>query len=224
MSADTQMAPNQIRSPLSNRSRMLLSVVLVLIIAWHWGSALGIEFKARLAQVLIEQAWQQQLQASAHKAQPWPWADTHPVARLQWLDDAHKVKQDLYVLAGADGSSLAFGPGQVSGLGETKAKVVAGHRDTHFAFLKHLRAGDQLRWQDRDGVWRSFKVSRLRIADSDQEELWVDTDAETLWLVTCYPFDALQAGGPLRYLVQAQAEGEPVGFPPDAGNQPSFHL
>lgn len=220
MAAETQSAPNQMRRPLSNRSRLLLSLLLALIVAWHWGSALGIEFKARLAQVLIEQAWRKQLEAPDLSTRPWPWADTHPVGRLQWLDGAHKVKQDLYVLAGADGSSLAFGPGQMNGLGETTAKVVAGHRDTHFAFLEHLQRGDQLRWQGRDGVWRSYAVHQLRIADSGKEELWVDTQAETLWLVTCYPFNALQAGGPLRYLVQAEA----VGFPQEAGNQPSYHL
>lgn len=214
------LLPPKRQSMNNSQARLLMSALLVLIIGWQWGSALGIEFKARLAQVLIEKAWQQQLETPELSARPWPWADTHPVGRLQWLDAGREVKQDLYVLAGADGSSLAFGPGQMNGLGESSAKVLAGHRDTHFAFLKQLKRGDQLRWQGRDGVWRSYAVSQLKIADSEKENLWVDTQAETLWLVTCYPFDALQAGGPLRYLVQA----EPVGFPQIAENQPSFHL
>ncbi len=220
MMSERQTGAPQIRRTLKNNSRLLISALLVLIIIWHWGSAVGIEFKARLAQILIEEAWQRQLESPERSARPWPWADTHPVGRLQWLDVGHKVKQDLYVLAGADGSSLAFGPGQMNGLGETEAKVIAGHRDTHFAFLKQLRHGDQLRWQGEDGVWRSYAVRQLKIADSDKEDLWVDTQAEALWLVTCYPFDALQAGGPLRYLVQAEA----VGLPQEMGNQPSYHL
>lgn len=206
--------------PLNSRTRLLISALLVLTISWQWGSAIGIEFKARLAQVLIETSWQQQLESPELSSRPWPWADTHPVGRLQWLDAGKKVKQDLYVLASADGSSLAFGPGQMNGLGESRTKVLAGHRDTHFAFLKQLRQGDHLRWQGKDGKWRSYAVSQLKIANSEKEELWVDTQADGLWLVTCYPFDALQTGGPLRYLVRAEA----VGFPQVAENQPSFHL
>jgi len=31
--------------------------------------------------------------------------------------------------------------------------------------------------------------------------------ADTLLLVTCYPFDSMDAGGPLRYVVEAHADG-----------------
>ena len=32
----------------------------------------------------------------------------------------------------------------------------------------------------------------------------LDTQQSMLSLVTCYPFDALEAGGPLRYVVTAR--------------------
>jgi hypothetical protein len=42
---------------------------------------------------------------------PWPWADTWPIARLS----APRHGVDLFVLAGATGRTLAFGPGHVDG-------------------------------------------------------------------------------------------------------------
>ncbi len=41
------------------------------------------------------------------------------------------------------------------------------------------------------------------IVDASQELLTGGSSEEALLLVTCYPFDALQAGGPLRYVVTA---------------------
>jgi sortase A len=50
-------------------------------------------------------------------------------------------------------------------------------------------------------------VHETRIVDSRSE--FIDTrrlPAGTLLLVTCYPFDSMDAGGPLRYVVEARAE------------------
>ena len=74
---------------------------------WHLGQAGYIAAKAELAQYLMQRSWQQTL-AGARAVKPWPWADTWPVARLTAAD------VDLFVLAGADGRALAFGPGQIS--------------------------------------------------------------------------------------------------------------
>ncbi len=46
--------------------------------------------------------------AASHK--PWPWADTWPVARLQWITESEiakvlEVQSDYYVLSGAHGSA-----------------------------------------------------------------------------------------------------------------------
>lgn len=190
--------------PLSHPGRLVLSALLLLVLLYQWGSALGIEAKAQLAQVLIERAWQQKLAAPGVPARPWPWADTEPVGRLQWLDQQGRVQRDLYVLAGAHGEALAFGPGLMDGLGGG-AKVIGGHRDTHFAFLQDLRDGDRLRWQDDSGHWHSYRISKRSIADARNNQLWIDPNAEALWLVTCYPFEALRAGGPLRYVVRADS-------------------
>ncbi len=177
------------------------TLLLLAVAAWHGGRAAWIVGKARLAQHLVRDAWEETL-AGAGDARPWPWADTHPVARL--IVPGRGV--DLFVLAGASGRTMAFGPGHLSGTprpGEPGNSVVSGHRDTHFAFLRQLRDGDAIVVEGRDGKRRRYVVSGARVVD--RRETWVARDAgdTRLTLVTCYPFDALRPGGPLRYVVTA---------------------
>ncbi len=176
-------------------------VLLLAVAAWHGGRAAWIEAKAHLAQQLVRRAWHETL-AGASDTRPWPWADTQPVARL--MVPGRGV--ELFVLAGASGRTLAFGPGHVSGTplpGEPGNSVVSGHRDTHFAFLRRLRDGDEVVVERRDGRRQRYAVNGTRIVD--HRETWVASDAgdTRLTLVTCYPFDALRPGGPLRYVVTA---------------------
>ncbi|MDO6748194.1 class GN sortase [Gilvimarinus sp. 1_MG-2023] len=189
-------------SALSHPGRLVISAILLLVLLYQWGSALGIEAKAHLAQILIERAWQQKLEAPDVAVRPWPWADSEPAGRLQWLDGEGRVRKDLFVLSGTHGEALAFGPGLMAGV-VAGARVVGGHRDTHFAFLRDLRDGDQLRWQSESGRWQHYVISKRSIADARNNHLWIDPSANAIWLVTCYPFEALQAGGPLRYVVRA---------------------
>ena len=159
--------------------------------------------KAELAQVLLERAWRRALSGEL-AAKPWPWADTFPVALLS--APAQHVK--VYVLAGSSGRTLAFGPGHEDGTplpGEPGNSVIGGHRDTHLAFLRHVRRGDVLSIERRDGSRVDYRVTTLDVLD--RRDTWVmRNDGHTrLTLVTCWPFDALRAGGPQRYVVIAQA-------------------
>jgi len=159
--------------------------------------------KAELAQKLIEDAWSQTLETGA-TVKPWPWADTWPVARLEAA--SHDV--DLYVLQGTHGSSLAFGPGYLIGSatpGDEGATIIAGHRDTHFRFMEELQQGDLLKLTDNEGGQHHYRIKTLAVVDSSQQELTVKSDEKQLVLVTCYPFDAINSGGPLRYVVNATA-------------------
>lgn len=180
-----------------------LSALLLLLLGMQQGLAAAlIQVKARLAPVLIEKAWQQSLDQGGVPAKPWPWADTWPVARLL----SPRAETDLLVLAGDSGNALAFGPGlalasPAPGSGGTV--VIAGHRDTHFAFLATLEPGDELLLQMIDGSLRSYRVAYSRIVDADRETIPVLREQDSLLLVTCYPFDTLRAGGSLRYTVQA---------------------
>jgi sortase A len=177
--------------------------VLVALAAWHGGRAAWIEAKAQLAQALIRRAWRQS-SAGAGDARPWPWADTHPVARL--IVPGRGV--DTFVLSGASGRTLAFGPGHLDGTPRPGARgnaVISGHRDTHFAFLRRLERGDLVVVEGRDGRRHRYVVSSTRVVDRRDLGVVADAGDTRLTLVTCYPFDAIRPRGPLRYVVVARS-------------------
>ena len=169
---------------------------------WQLGQGAYIPAKAWLAQELMQRAWARTGGGEA-QAVPWPWADTWPVARLT----AKSGAIDLIILAGGSGRTLAFGPGHLSASvlpGETGNAVIAGHRDTHFRFLENVQPGEILKIESGDGQKHEYEVVNLEIVDSRKGRLTLDTDSAMLSLVTCYPFDAREAGGPLRYVVTAR--------------------
>jgi sortase A len=191
-----------LRLIMSRRRGDVIILCLLLVGIQQLSGAVLIQAKAGLAPILIENAWAQTLQTGNKAVKPWPWADTWPVGRLR----VAALDQELFVLEGDSGNALAFGPGRAlpsAKLGEKGTAVIGGHRDTHFAFLQRLQKGDVLQLQLASGESREYQVHQLRIADASWESLSVDTSEEALVLVTCYPFDALQAGGPLRYVVTA---------------------
>ena len=184
------------------RGRNLLALLLLLAGMQQLAAAGSIKAKAWLAPLLIEHAWQSSMDGGGIAVKPWPWADTWPVARLQLPQ--HGV--DQLVLAGDSGNVLAFGPGHTRAsapLGSDGLAVLGGHRDTHFAFLRDVQPGAQLRLLLADGVVMTYEVSAVRVVNSQQQPLNPRDSAQGIVLVTCYPFDAIDAGGPLRYVVEA---------------------
>lgn len=169
---------------------------------WQVGQGAYIPAKAWLAQELMQRAWDR-AGAGEQQPVPWPWADTWPVARLSAL--AGDV--DLIVLAGGSGRTLAFGPGHLSASalpGTQGNTVIAGHRDTHFNFLQHLDVGESLVIETASGRKHLYKVTNIEVIDSRRGSLLLDTEESLLSLVTCYPFEAIEPGGPMRYIVTAK--------------------
>ncbi len=161
--------------------------------------------KAGLAQVLLLRAWNRSHESGV-AAKPWPWADTAPVARLR----VARLAVDEIVLRGDSGPTLAFGPGwaESSALpGGPGLSMVSAHRDTHFAFLRDLATGDAIRIDSAAGS-RTYTVRSMHVADSRSERVDTSISTDALLLVTCYPFDAIDAGGPLRFVVAAVPGGE----------------
>ena len=189
------------------RFKRAIAVICIVLLAGAGAASFGrgvyIHAKAHLAQVLLHMAWDR-TRATGTASKPWPWADTHPVARLV----APGQDADVLVLAGASGRTLAFGPGHLDGSaqpGDPGNAVITAHRDTHFRFLKDAGTGDLIVVERADGATRHFRVKGTYIADHRALRLPRDTDVPTLTLVTCYPFGALDPGGPLRYVVVAEA-------------------
>lgn len=197
-------------SPIGSRRRVplrtwLAAAVVMLTLAGCAALAHGlwIVTKAYAGQALLEVAWMRTRDHGV-PAKPWPWADTQPVARLV----APAQHATTLVLAGASGRTLAWGPGHLDGSarpGDAGHAVITAHRDTHFAFLSRVAIGDTMTIERADGTRVRYRVVATAVADHRALRLPVDVAVPTLTLVTCWPFDAVAAGGPMRYVVTAEA-------------------
>lgn len=171
-----------------------------------WG--LWIPAKAALAQTLIAAEWHRALAAGTPPGAPWPGADFTPLAHLAvTFGDGRRA--EWVVLNDAGGRALAFGPGHVAGSappGGPGVSVLGGHRDTHFRALAAARIGNTIAVTNADGSVTRFRVVAARVVDARTTA--IDATAASgprLMLVTCFPFDAAVPGGPLRWVVVADA-------------------
>ena len=183
------------------RTIFLLTLVIIGVVSTAEGAR--IYLKAILAQYLLEIAWRN-TQSGEHEPKPWPWADTWPVAELS----SPRHNERMIVLAGATGRTLAFGPAHLlasADPGEIGNTVLLGHRDTHFAFLKHLQPNDLLQLKSTDGTQHLYRVSETAVVHESKVDVMAPSNDKRLTLITCFPFNALIPGGPLRYVVHAIA-------------------
>ena len=181
------------------------AAILALLGAVLFGQGAWMHVKARLAQALLESAFGTSL-ATGQAVKPWSWADTWPVARIE----VPRLHKSAIVLEGASGQALAFGPGHVArtpAAGEPGTAVYAAHRNTHFGFLGEVRIGDEILVTRRDGAVLRFRVTAVSVAPWDASGIDPDADGRRLVLATCWPLDA-KFSGPLRYLVQAEMDGD----------------
>ncbi len=180
-----------------------VAALLVALGLWQLADGLWIAAKARLGQQLIRAAWTEGRDRGTAPP-PWPWADTRPVARLE----VPRLGVELIVLEGATGRTIAWGPGHQDGsaaLNAPGAAVVAGHRDTHMAFLRDLRPGDEIRLTGTDRRRVRYVAGPGRVVHRDRVLVRVAAARPRLVLLTCWPFGGVMPGGPMRYAVEARA-------------------
>lgn len=166
------------------------------------GRGLLIPAKAALAQVLLERAFAESRQLH-RPVKPWRWADMAPVARIT----VPRLGVQEIVLSGGSGQAMAFGPTLLPAGAAPAApgtSIMAAHRDTHFAFLKDLRLGDQIVVQAVSGRTRAYRVTGFQIVLWDRFTFSRNVSKPTLVLTSCYPLTAT-VHGPLRYVVWTQA-------------------
>jgi sortase A len=171
--------------------------------------AMYLHAKADLASVLIRRAWGKTV-ADGQPHRPWPWADTHPIARLR----IPRLGYDEVVLEGATPRTLAFGPARLfsgAGLGEPGNVELAGHRTSWFRPLEDLEARDeiQVQWFDpRRGKLRerTYTVDDIRIVTPEEVTLLTPPSSDALTLITCYPFGH-SPRSPQRFVVLASPAG-----------------
>lgn len=114
------------------------------------------------------------------------------------------------IRAGSDARTLRLAVGHIPGTalpGQTGNIGLAGHRDTFFRRLRHVRADDDIRLVTTSGTF-TFKVDTTTIVLP--KDTWVlnPTPTSTLTLVTCYPFTYV-GSAPKRFIVHAVASPSP---------------
>lgn len=179
--------------PLARRAALLLAAAGLALLA----QGLWIPVKAQVAQVLLDRAFERSV-ASGGPHKPWPWADTAPVARVE----AARLGVGEVVLSGGSGEAMAFGPTELAGT-QRGVRVLAGHRDTHFRFLRELRRGDRLVLRGIDGSAGDYRVIGVSTVRWDRFAYPLAPPRPLLALATCYPFDS-DRPGPLRRVVWAE--------------------
>lgn len=179
----------------------LAALALAALGAWQVASAAWIHVKANLAQHLIASAWIQARDGGPSR-RPWPWADMRPIARLTVPGRGI----ELYILDAASNRALAFGPAHVSGTatpGMPGNSVIVAHRDTHFAFLRTLALDEEIDIEIAKGSPARYRVREVTVVDKGETRVLDDAGSAQLTLITCFPFDAVRPGTPLRYVVIA---------------------
>jgi sortase A len=115
-----------------------------------------------------------------------------------------RVGLSTLVLEGAEERELKLGPGHIPGTslpGDGGNVGVAGHRDTFFRPLRHIRKDDTIQLATREQEYH-YQVVSTRIVAPEDVEVLHPLEQETLTLVTCYPFDFV-GPAPKRFIVRA---------------------
>ena len=79
---------------------------------------------------------------------------------------------------------------------------IAGHRDTTFYPIRHVKVGDRMLLTTSNQVIE-YRVTRAMVVDPDAVDVLDPTDRPALTLVTCYPFNFV-GPAPRRFIVQAE--------------------
>jgi sortase A len=173
--------------------------------------------KAWLSQVLISYSWQKsQTQNSMRKNEylttrasnniaikPWPWADTFPIAELS----IERLEENIVILNGGDPTTLAFSAGAIAPFNQANSItpfVVAGHNDSHFAFLENILMKDIISMRDQHGKSQLYQVEAIDIIDASTGKLPILANDSSLILITCYPFNNLSNNRDERYIITAK--------------------
>ena len=205
---------------LTKTARKLAAVALLIVGGFVCVHASWLPAKAWLSQQLIKHSWQQSISIMAQQKirgqdntnphslskpiaiKPWPWADTFPIAELVF----QRIDKSIVVLNGGDPTTLAFSAGAVAPFNQPaaiKPFVVAGHRDSHFAFLEDIAIKDIVSLVDARGKMQHYQVESIDIVDATIGQFPLVADERSLVLITCYPFKGITNSADERYVITA---------------------
>jgi sortase A len=116
-----------------------------------------------------------------------------------------RLRLSAVIAEGDDDATLKVAVGHLPDTplpGDTGNSALAGHRDTFFRSLQHVRVGDELRVSTVHGNFQ-YRVRETMVVGP--HDVWVldPTDRPTLTLLTCYPFNYV-GKAPRRFIVRAE--------------------
>jgi sortase A len=140
-----------------------------------------------------------------------------------------RIHLSAVVLHGSDAHTLRVGAGHIENTafpGEAGNVAIAGHRDSFFRPLQHVRVGDDV-FLDTPRERLRYRVSSVRVVQPSEISVLKPTVDATLTLVTCYPF-WMFGHAPDRFIVRAtrvadstpDAKPVPVSWPREQARAP----
>jgi sortase A len=123
--------------------------------------------------------------------------------------DAPTVNMAVSVREGTSARTLLRGAGHISYTarpGQRGNVGIAGHRDTVFRPLRHLRPGDPITFTTADRIL-TYKVAKIWVVSPRTVSVLNHTRRSALTLVTCYPFSFI-GSAPQRFVVRAELVGD----------------
>ncbi len=115
-----------------------------------------------------------------------------------------RIGVSAIVREGDDDATLALAVGHVPGTarpGERGNMVFAGHRDSLFRALRHIRVDDVIHVRTLGGGY-TYRVDSTEVVKPRETRVLGPTADAVLTLVTCYPFGYL-GRAPDRFVVRA---------------------
>ena len=131
--------------------------------------------------------------------------DLGVVARISF----DRLQKEVFVYGDENPANLKKGPVWLRMTRSFAAQgntVVAGHRDTHFRFLKDARVGDVFRVDDAV-IHRTYRITEMRVVWPKDRSLLAPAPKKVITLVTCYPF-YLVGKANRRMIVRAEVVSE----------------
>jgi sortase A len=115
-----------------------------------------------------------------------------------------RIHLEVPVLSGTSDLALNRGVGHIEETampGTHGNSGIAGHRDGFFRGLKDVGVGDAIELETLQGT-QSYRIERTWIVPPEEVSVLDPTDAQSITLVTCYPFYFV-GSAPDRYIVRA---------------------
>jgi sortase A len=109
------------------------------------------------------------------------------------------------ILEGTEEETLRRAVGHIRSTplpGQRGNVALAGHRDTYFSELRDIRVNDEITLTTLSGSFH-YRVVSTKVVKPEETEVLKDNGADTLTLVTCYPFNFV-GSAPKRFIVRAR--------------------